>query len=160
MDTVRSHIMVCGGTGCVSSDSEKLITLFKEKLSSVDYDKEVNVIRTGCFGFCGQGPIVKIHPDNVFYVQVELDDVDEIVEEHIIKGRVVKRLLYEEPFYKRKVQSTSKMDFYKKQYRIALRNCGIINPEEIEEYIAFDGYEALGKVLLEMSPVEITNILK
>jgi len=160
MDTVRSHIMVCGGTGCVSSDSEKLITLFKEKLSSVDYDKEVNVIRTGCFGFCGQGPIVKIHPDNVFYVQVKLDDVDEIVEEHIIKGRIVKRLLYEEPFYKRKVQSTSKMDFYKKQYRIALRNCGIINPEEIEEYIAYDGYEALGKALLEMSAEEVTNILK
>jgi len=152
--------MVCGGTGCVSSDSEKLITLFKEKLSSVDYDKEVNVIRTGCFGFCGQGPIVKIHPDNVFYVQVKLDDVDEIVEEHIIKGRIVKRLLYEEPFYKRKVQSTSKMDFYKKQYRIALRNCGIINPEEIEEYIAYDGYEALGKALLEMSAEEVTNILK
>ncbi len=160
MDTVRSHIMVCGGTGCVSSDSEKLITLFKEKLSSVGYEKEINVIRTGCFGFCGQGPIVKIHPDNVFYVQVKLDDVDEIIEEHIVKGRIVKRLLYEEPFYKRKVQSTSKMDFYKKQYRIALRNCGIINPEEIEEYIAYDGYEALGKALLEMSPVEITNILK
>jgi len=152
--------MVCGGTGCVSSDSEKLITLFKEKLSSVGYEKEINVIRTGCFGFCGQGPIVKIHPDNVFYVQVKLDDVDEIIEEHIVKGRIVKRLLYEEPFYKRKVQSTSKMDFYKKQYRIALRNCGIINPEEIEEYIAYDGYEALGKALLEMSPVEITNILK
>ena len=160
MDTVRSHIMVCGGTGCVSSDSEKLITLFKEKLSSVGYEKEINVIRTGCFGFCGQGPIVKIHPDNVFYVKVKLDDVDEIIEEHIVKGRIVKRLLYEEPFYKRKVQSTSKMDFYKKQYRIALRNCGIINPEEIEEYIAYDGYEALGKALLEMSPVEITNILK
>ena len=160
MDTVRSHIMVCGGTGCVSSDSEKLITLFEEKLSSVGYEKEINVIRTGCFGFCGQGPIVKIHPDNVFYVKVKLDDVDEIIEEHIVKGRIVKRLLYEEPFYKRKVQSTSKMDFYKKQYRIALRNCGIINPEEIEEYIAYDGYEALGKALLEMSPVEITNILK
>ncbi len=160
MDNIRSHIMVCGGTGCVSSDSDKIITLFKEKLSSAGYDKEVKVIRTGCFGFCGQGPIVKIHPDNVFYVQVKLDDVDEIVEEHIIKGRIVNRLLYEEPFYKRKIHSTSKMDFYKKQYRIALRNCGVINPEEIEEYIAFDGYEALGKVLLEMSPEDVSNTLK
>jgi NADH:ubiquinone oxidoreductase subunit F (NADH-binding)/(2Fe-2S) ferredoxin len=160
MNTVRSHIMVCGGTGCVSSGSDKLIDLFKEKLSSVEYDSEVKVIKTGCFGFCGQGPIVKIHPDNVFYVQVTFDDVDEIVEEHIVKGRVVKRLLYEEPFYKRKVQSTSKMDFYKKQYRVALRNCGLINPEEIEEYIAFDGYEALGKVLLEMSPEDVTGLLK
>src|SRR6056297_770720 len=160
MDTIRSHIMVCGGTGCVSSDSEKLITLLNEKISAAGYEKEVNVIRTGCFGFCGQGPIVKIHPDNVFYVQVKLEDVADIVEEHIIKGRIVKRLLYEEPFYKRKVQSTSKMDFYKKQYRIALRNCGLINPEEIEEYIAFDGYEALGKVLLEMTPDKVTDILK
>jgi len=160
MNTVRSHIMVCGGTGCVSSGSDKLIDLFKEKLSSVEYDNEVKVIKTGCFGFCGQGPIVKIHPDNVFYVQVTFDDVDEIVEEHIVKGRVVKRLLYEEPFYKRKVQSTSKIDFYKKQYRVALRNCGLINPEEIEEYIAFDGYEALGKVLLEMSPEDVTELLK
>ena len=160
MARYRSHIMVCGGTGCVSAKAEEIIDNLKAELKSHGYDNEIKVVKTGCFGFCGQGPIVKIHPDNVFYVKVTPEDAKEIIEEHIIKGRRVERLLYEEPMLKEKLDESSKMNFYKKQYRIALRNCGLINPEDINEYIAFNGYEALGKVLTEMKPEEVLNLLK
>jgi NADH:ubiquinone oxidoreductase subunit F (NADH-binding)/(2Fe-2S) ferredoxin/NAD-dependent dihydropyrimidine dehydrogenase PreA subunit len=152
--------MVCGGTGCVSAKAEEIIDNLKAELKSHGYDNEIKVVKTGCFGFCGQGPIVKIHPDNVFYVKVTPEDAKEIIEEHIIKGRRVERLLYEEPMLKEKLDESSKMNFYKKQYRIALRNCGLINPEDINEYIAFNGYEALGKVLTEMKPEEVLTLLK
>lgn len=160
MSTYRSNIMVCGGTGCISSQSDELIDELNGWLNKTGYNEEVQVVKTGCFGFCGQGPIVKIHPDNVFYVQVEPKDAKEIVEEHIIKGRQVERLLYKEPLTKKKLNEHKDMPFYKKQYRIALRNCGIIDPEDIEEYIAFRGYEALGKVLTEMSRDELIKIIK
>lgn len=160
MANIRSHIMVCGGTGCIASQSEDIISALKEELGKHDYDSEIKVVKTGCFGFCGQGPIVKIHPDNVFYVKVTPADAKEIIEEHIIKGRRVERLLFEEPMSKEKLDEHSKMNFYKKQYRIALRNCGLINPEDIDEYIAFDGYEALGKCLTEMSQLDVIKLIK
>ena len=160
MTTQRTHIMVCGGTGCVSADSLEIVDKFKSELMTAGYSDEVSVIKTGCFGFCGQGPIVKIHPDNVFYVKVGLSDVWEIVNEHIIKGRIVNRLLYSEPETERKLPKHDDMSFYKKQYRIALRNCGLINPEDINEYIAFSGYEALGKALTEYTPEKVLEIMK
>jgi (2Fe-2S) ferredoxin len=152
--------MVCGGTGCVSAQAEEIIDALKAELVSHGYDNEIKVVKTGCFGFCGQGPIVKIHPENVFYVKVKPEDAKEIVAEHIVKGRRVERLLYEEPQLKEKLDESSKMNFYKKQYRIALRNCGLINPDDVNEYIAFNGYEALGKVLTEMKPEDVLSTLK
>jgi NADH:ubiquinone oxidoreductase subunit F (NADH-binding)/(2Fe-2S) ferredoxin/ferredoxin len=152
--------MVCAGTGCEAAESKIIIENFKEELKLKGYDQEIQVVKTGCFGFCGQGPIVKIQPDNVFYVKVTPADVKEIIEEHIIKGRKVERLLFEDPKEKVKLEKHDNMDFYKKQYRIALRNCGFINPEDIEEYIAFEGYEALGKVLTEMQPEDVIEIVK
>lgn len=160
MTTQRTHIMVCGGTGCVSSQSLEIVEKFKSELLTAGYGDEVAVIKTGCFGFCGQGPIVKIHPDNIFYVQVGLSDVWEIVNEHIIKGRHVERLLYKEPETQKTLPKHDEMNFYKKQYRIALRNCGLINPEDINEYIAFSGYEALGKALTEYTPDKVIEIVK
>ncbi|MGX8796880.1 NADH-ubiquinone oxidoreductase-F iron-sulfur binding region domain-containing protein [Fusibacter sp. JL298sf-3] len=160
MPTQRTHIMVCGGTGCVSSRSLEMVEAFKNKLEHAGYNKEVTVLKTGCFGFCGQGPIVKIHPDNVFYVKVGLDDVDEIVNEHIIKGRTVERLLYKEPATEKPLPKHDDMGFYKKQYRIALRNCGLINPEDIDEYIAFNGYEALGRAVSDMTPEAVIEVIK
>lgn len=154
------NIMVCGGTGCVSSESDKIIDSFNEQLQKIGYDSEIQVIKTGCFGFCGQGPIVKIHPDNVFYVKVKLSDVSEIIQEHIIKGRKVTRLLYEEPSKKKLIEEHKDMPFYKKQLRIALRNCGLINPENINEYIAFQGYEALGTVLTEYTREKLIDEIK
>lgn len=160
MATQRTHIMVCGGTGCVSSRSLEMVDSFKSKLSEKGYQDEITVIKTGCFGFCGQGPIIKIHPDNVFYVKVDMNDIDEIIDEHIIKGRTVTRLLYTEPETDRKLPKHDDMSFYKKQYRIALRNCGLINPEDINEYIAFGGYEALGLALTEYTPDKVIEIVK
>ncbi|KXG73743.1 NADH-quinone oxidoreductase subunit NuoF [Thermotalea metallivorans] len=160
MNTYRTHIMVCGGTGCISSGSDQLIDELNRLLIETQYDGEVQVVKTGCFGFCGQGPIVKIHPDEVFYVQVQPGDAKEIIEEHIMKGRRVERLLYHEPMEKRKVKEHKDMAFYKKQYRIALRNCGLINPEDIQEYIAFGGYEALGRALTEMEPADVISLVK
>lgn len=156
----RMNIMVCGGTGCMSSESDVIISLFEKKLEKIGYDKEIQVVKTGCFGFCGQGPIVKIHPDNVFYVKVTPQDIDDIVNEHIIKGRKVERLLYEEPNKHEPIEEHKDMAFYKKQYRIALRNCGLINPEDISEYIAFRGYEALGNVLTGMTRDELIDEIK
>lgn len=158
MSTFTSHILVCGGTGCVSLDSERLIDSFTKAVKDAGYDKETQVVRTGCFGFCGEGTIVKILPDNTVYVQVRPEDAEEIVKEHIVKGRKVERLFYKGSG--EKALSDKDMDFYKKQYRIALRNCGMIDPENIDEYIGFQGYEALGKVLGEMTPEEVCKVIK
>lgn len=151
--------MVCGGTGCIASGADILIEELNAGLKANGYENEVKVVKTGCFGFCGQGPIVKIHPDNVFYVQVEAKDAKDIIEEHIVKGRTVERLLYVEPMEEKTMDFHSDMPFYKKQLRIALRNCGLINPENIDEYIAFRGYEALARSL-QMTPAEVCRVVK
>ncbi|TCO72654.1 NADH-quinone oxidoreductase subunit NuoF [Marinisporobacter balticus] len=160
MSKFRTNILICGGTGCIASDSDKVIKNFNLILKARGYDEEVQVIKTGCFGFCEQGPIVKIEPDNVFYVRVQPKDAAEIVDEHIIKGRKVERLLYEEPRKHEKIEQHKNMLFYKKQLRIALRNCGLINPEDIYEYIAFNGYDALGRSLTKMTPDEVIETIK
>ena len=156
----RLTLLVCGGTGCIASDSNLMVEQLHKRVEELGYQDEVNVIKTGCFGFCGQGPIIKVQPDNVFYVKVKLSDIDEIIDEHVVKGRVVQRLLFEDPKGKKKVQEHKDMDFYKKQYRIALRNCGFINPEDISEYVAVNGYEALAISLAEKTPDEVIQIVK
>lgn len=156
----KMHILVCGGTGCRASASKNIISRLEECLKERALEDEVQVIATGCFGFCEKGPIVKIMPDNTFYVQVKPEDAEEIVNEHIIKGRKVERLLYKEPEKKTTVSDSKHMGFYKKQLRIALRNCGFIDPENIEECIGRDGYAALAKCLTEMTPVEVIDEIK
>lgn len=156
----KMHILVCGGTGCRASASHQIITRLEECLKEKNLEDEVQVIATGCFGFCEKGPIVKIMPDNTFYVQVKPDDAEEIVNEHVIKGRKVERLLYKDPEKKEAVSDSKHMGFYKKQLRIALRNCGFIDPENIEEYIAREGYSALAKCITEMKPEEVINEIK
>ena len=148
-------ITVCGGTGCKSSDSDRIILRLQEEIKIAGLEDEVTVSVTGCFGFCEKGPIVKINPDNTFYIHVTPDDAQEIVKVHLLEGRPVTRLLYEEPTIKATVKRQDEMSFYKKQQRIALRNCGLINPEEITESIGAQGYLALGKVITEMSPDEV-----
>ena len=156
----KMHILVCGGTGCRASASHQIITRLEECLKERNLEDEVQVIATGCFGFCEKGPIVKVMPDNTFYVQVKPDDAEEIVNEHVIKGRKVERLLYKDPEKKEAVSDSKHMGFYKKQLRIALRNCGFIDPENIEEYIAREGYSALAKCITEMKPEEVINEIK
>ena len=155
MSQYSNYILVCGGTGCRASLSEQIMQNLKNAIERCGLQDSVQVIRTGCFGFCEKGPIVKIVPDNTFYVQVTHEDADEIVQEHLIKGRKVNRLLYVNPETHEKVQDSKHINFYQKQLRIALRNCGFINPENIEEYIARDGYAALGKALTEMTPEQV-----
>ena len=157
MSKYRMHLLVCGGTGCTSSDSLKLEDKLNESIERHGLSNEVEVVITGCFGFCEKGPIVKVYPDNVFYVTVQPDDAEEIVTEHIIKGRQVDRLLYIEPNLNVKLEGQKDMPFYKKQIRIALRNCGFINPEDIYEYIAADGYQALANCLTKMSREEVVE---
>ena len=156
----KMHILVCGGTGCRASASKNIICRLEDCLKERALEDEVQVIATGCFGFCEKGPIVKIMPDNTFYVQVKPEDAEEIVNEHIIKGRKVERLLYKEPSKKVTVSDSKHMEFYKKQLRIALRNCGFIDPENIEECIGRDGYSALAKCLTEMTPEEVIDEIK
>jgi NADH:ubiquinone oxidoreductase subunit F (NADH-binding)/(2Fe-2S) ferredoxin/NAD-dependent dihydropyrimidine dehydrogenase PreA subunit len=160
MAEYNMHILVCGGTGCKASQSELIKNNFQRLLTEFGLTDEIQVVLTGCFGFCEKGPIVKILPDNTFYTQVAPEDVAEIVEEHIIKGRKVERLLYKDPETKEIVGDSKGMDFYKKQIRIALRNCGFINPENIEEYIGREGYAALGTCLSEKTPEEVIKIIK
>ena len=156
----RSHVMVCGGTGCTSSGSDKITKAFEEEVLAAGLDTEVKIIRTGCFGLCALGPIVVIYPEGSFYSMVKLEDVKEIVSEHLLKGRPVTRLLYDETVAAdNTVKSLDETAFYKKQVRIALRNCGVINPENIDEYIAFNGYEALGKALTEMTPESVIQTM-
>jgi len=160
MAITRTNILVCGGTGCLASEAEKVQRNLELILKARGYEKEVKIIKTGCFGFCEQGPIVKIEPENVFYVRVGPKDAKDIIDEHIIKGRKVERLLYKEPYEKEKIDTQENIPFYKKQLRIALRNCGLVNPEDIYEYIALEGYEALGKAITKMSRDEIIETVK
>ena len=161
MDLFRSQVMVCGGTGCTSSGSAEIISRLESQIAEKGLDKEVKVVRTGCFGLCEVGPVVIVYPEGAFYAHVTPGDVDEIVEEHLLKGRIVKRLIYKEHSAEPETHtSLNEVAFYKKQHRIALRNCGKIDPENIEEYIAFDGYTALAKCLTELSPEDVIKILK
>ncbi|MFR2849562.1 MAG: NAD(P)H-dependent oxidoreductase subunit E, partial [Hungatella hathewayi] len=141
----RSHVLVCGGTGCTSSGSQQILETLKEEIQKNGLTEEVAVVQTGCHGLCALGPIMIIYPDATFYSMVQVSDIPEIVSEHLLKGRVVTRLLYQETVTAGGgVKALSDTDFYKKQHRIALRNCGVINPEVIEEYIGTGGYAALG----------------
>ena len=159
MSQFNYHILVCSGTGCKASESELIVNRLHLALEYRGLLQQVQVIRTGCFGFCEKGPVVKMMPDNTFYVQVSADDADELVEEHLVKGRIVKRLLYTDPATGTAVEGAAQMGFYKKQVRVALRNCGFIDPENIDEYIARDGYAALGKVLGGMTPEAVIQII-
>jgi NADP-reducing hydrogenase subunit HndC len=155
---VRSHVLVCGGTGCTSSGSEQIIKTFESEIEKSGLSDEVKVVRTGCFGLCELGPVVVVYPEGAFYSRVSTTDVTEIVSEHLLKGRIVKRLLYHETIADgNNIKSLNETPFYKKQLRRALRNCGVINPESIDEYIALDGYRALGKALTEMTPDQIID---
>ena len=159
MNIYRSHVLVCGGTGCTSSDSPKIIEKMNEEIAKAGLDKEVKVVQTGCFGLCEAGPIVIVYPEGCFYSKVKVKDVPEIVTEHLLKGRIVNRLLHKEATQDVET-SLNNIGFYKKQKRIALRNCGVIDPERIEEYIAFDGYKALGICLTEYRPEQVIGIVK
>ncbi|MBQ7861539.1 MAG: NADH-quinone oxidoreductase subunit NuoF [Clostridia bacterium] len=156
----RSHVLVCGGTGCTSSNSQKIIETMEAEIKAKGLENEVQVIRTGCFGLCALGPIMIVYPEGCFYSEVKVEDVPEIVEEHLLKGRMVKRLLYKETVTPQKIKGLNDTDFYKKQKRVALRNCGVINPEDINEYIAYDGYQALAKCLTEYTPEQVIQIVK
>ncbi len=160
MGKIKYHILICGGTGCHASMSDDILRNFQDIIREKGLDTEVQAIKTGCFGFCEKGPIVKIMPDNTFYTQVTAADCQEILQEHIVKGRRVTRLLYVNPETKESVSDEKHIGFYKKQIRIALRNCGFINPENIDEYIARDGYMALGKVLTEFTPEATIDLIK
>lgn len=153
-------ILVCGGTGCHASLSEKIVTEFQKQINRHGLGETIQVSIAGCFGFCEKGPIVKIFPEGTFYVQVTPGDVPELFEQHIVKGKKLERLLYEDPTEKKKIESAEDINFYRLQQRVALRNCGLINPEKIEEYIASGGYQALAQVLTEMSPVEVIDVMK
>ncbi|TRX64294.1 NADH-quinone oxidoreductase subunit NuoF [Carboxylicivirga sp. M1479] len=159
MAKYKNHILVCGGTGCRASQGEEIVQNLGKVLEENSLENEVQVVRTGCFGFCEKGPVVKMVPDNTFYVQVTPEDAPEIVAEHLVKGRKVERLLYTDPETQERVSESKDMGFYKKQIRIALRNCGFINPENVDEYIARDGYAALGKVLTEMTPEAAIKVI-
>jgi len=161
MELYRSHVLICGGTGCHSSGSADVMSAFKTELEKNNLENEVKLVQTGCFGLCAVGPIVIVYPEGAFYSGIKAEDVTRIVEEHLLKGRIVKDLLYHDSVHEDEaIKSLDEVEFYKKQKRIALRNCGVINPEKIEEYIAFDGYKALGKVVTEMTPEETINIIK
>ena len=156
---IRAHVLICGGTGCTSSGSQTIQKAFADSLEKNGLTEEVKIVQTGCFGLCALGPVVIVHPDGTFYSRVEASDVEEIVTEHLLKGRVVERLVYSDTG-EEKVEDVSKVSlndtaFYKTQNRVVLRNCGVINPESIDEYIAMDGYAALGKVLTEMTPEDV-----
>ncbi len=161
---IRSQVLICGGTGCTSSGSKKIQEAFAKSLEEFKLTEEIKLVQTGCFGLCELGPVVIVYPDGTFYSQVKPEDVPEIVEEHLLKGRVVQRLVYDEtsvPIDEVKgAVSLNDTDFYKAQHRVALRNCGVIDPENIDEYIAVDGYAALGKVLTEMTPEQVIDVVK
>ncbi len=160
MEFYRSHVLVCAGTGCEASNSEALRHALREEIASRGLDKEIRVVETGCFGFCRFGPNIMVYPEGVFYCQVQVEDVPELVEEHFIKGRTLTRLLYHEPVDNVAVVDFNDIEFFKKQYRIVLKNCGVIDPENIEEYIARDGYLALGRVVTEMKPEDVIETVR
>ena len=156
----RSHVLICGGTGCTSSKSPEIKACMEKELAAKGLENEVKIVTTGCFGLCALGPIMIIYPEGTFYSMVKPEDVPEIVEEHLLKGRIVGRLVYQETKIDENTYSSlNDTNFYKQQHRVALRNCGVINPEVIDEYIAMDGYQALGKVLTEMTPDEVIKII-
>ncbi len=155
----RSHVLVCGGTGCTSSGSAQIVEKLESEIAKNGLSDEVQVVKTGCFGLCALGPIMIIYPEGTFYSMVKVDDIPEIVSEHLLKGRIVSRLVYDETVTDKGIKSLNDTAFYKKQHRVALRNCGVINPENIEEYIGTGGYEALGKVLTEMTPEEVIQTI-
>ena len=157
---IRSHVLICGGTGCTSSGSVQLAQALEMELKAAGLEDEVKIVKTGCFGLCALGPVMIIYPEGTFYSQVAVEDIPEIVEEHLLKGRIVDRLAYNEKAEgEGAATSLNDTPFYKKQKRVALRNCGVINPEVIDEYIAMDGYQALGKVLTEMTPDEVIKTM-
>lgn len=156
----RAHILVCGGTGCTSGNSKKIFNEFDRLLKENKLDKEVKLIMTGCFGLCARGPIVVVYPDGAFYQHVKVADVEEIVLEHILKGRIVERLLNKERDEDGAIKPFNETAFYKSQHRLVLRNCGVINPENIDEYLAYDGYLAYQKVVTEMTPQEVIDVIK
>ncbi len=162
MSLYRAHVLICGGTGCTSSGGTKLIDEFEAQLKENGLENEVKIVKTGCFGLCALGPVVVVYPEGAFYSRVQQEDVKEIVTEHLLKGRIVKRLVYDETLQEGgdTIKSLNEVDFYKKQMRIALRNCGVINPENVEEYIAFDGYKALATAITEMTPQEVIDKIK
>lgn len=160
MQIYRAHVLVCGGTGCTSSNSEKIRNEMQAQLTSNNLQNEVKVVKTGCFGLCAQGPIVVVYPEGAMYTRVKVEDVKEIVEEHLLKGRIVKRLLAGDKEHTDITKSLEGVDFFKRQMRIALRNCGVINPENIDESIAYDGYRALAKVLTTMTPQQVIEQIK
>ena len=157
IDSVKKDILCCGGTGCHASNSNVLMENLRAEIKAAGLENDVKVIQTGCFGFCAQGPIVKIMPDNVFYVQVTPEDAKEIVEKHVKGHQIVERLLYVEPTLKEAIHDYAKMPFYAKQMRISLRNCGLIDAESIEEYIANEGYQGLAKAVCEMKPADVVQ---
>jgi len=159
MEFFRSHVLVCGGTGCTSSGSRNIITKLEEELKERGLEKEIQVVMTGCFGLCEAGPIMIVYPEGAYYNRVTPDDVSEIVEEHLLKGRIVERLLHKPSGDEKLVTTLSEINFYKKQHRVALRNCGVIDPEKIDEYIGFDGYRALGTCLTEYTPEQVIDII-
>ena len=156
----RSHVLVCGGTGCTSSNSAAIIEALEKEIEAKGLKDEVKVIKTGCFGLCALGPVMVVYPEGSFYSEVKVENIPEIVEEHLLKGRIVKHLLYDETVQTESIKSINETNFYKKQKRVALRNCGVIDPENIEEYIAMDGYQALAKALTEMTPEDVINVVK
>ena len=156
----KKELLVCGDTGCRAANSMPIIDSLKAEIKNAGLEDIVSVSLTGCFGFCAQGPIVKVHPDNVFYVKVSADDAKEIVQEHLVKGNVVDRLLYLEASENKKVHASEDISFYKQQMRIALHNCGYINPEKVEDYIANDGYLTLGKCITELTPEQVIEEVK
>ena len=160
MTDYKNHLLICGGTGCKVAESDEIKKSFNTWIDELGMEDDAQVVFTGCFGFCEKGPIVKVLPDNTFYVNVKPEDTEEIIKEHLVKGRPVERLLYKDPVTEERVSDSKSMDFYKKQMRIALRNCGFINPESIDEYISRNGYEALGKCLSEMTPEETIKEVK
>ena len=155
----RSHVLICGGTGCTSSGSEQVANVLEKELEKAGLTEEVKVVKTGCFGLCALGPIMVVYPEGSFYSEVNADKIPEIVSEHLLKGRPVKKYLYNETVEEDTIKSLNETAFYKKQQRVALRNCGVIDPENIEEYIGEDGYQALGKVLTEMTPEDVIKVI-
>ena len=160
MQHIRAHVLICGGTGCKSAGSKEVQLAFSRAIEAKGLSDEVMVVETGCHGFCEHGPLVIVYPEGTFYCQVKAEDVEEIVESHLFKGRIVERLLYHEPLTHESIPNYSEINFYKKQHRLVLENCGAINPEQIEEYIAVGGYEALAKAVTTMSPEDVFEEIK
>lgn len=160
MQHIRAHVLICGGTGCKSAGSKEVQLAFSRAIEAKGLSDEVMVVETGCHGFCEHGPLVIVYPEGTFYCQVKAEDVEEIVESHLFKGRIVERLLYHEPLTHESIPNYSEINFYKKQDRLVLENCGAINPEQIEEYIAVGGYEALAKAVTTMSPEDVIEEIK